>query len=143
MTLMDLGNNVAISSQILPGTYTADQAGVAVDTAPYAEAIVIANIGTMTHASNVLSLTVMECDTSGGTYTAAKKLGTTDDAVIIAATTANDEATYVARVDLNNTKRFIKVPSVETGDSGDGDYAVTIVFLPYNTANADAPTISV
>jgi hypothetical protein len=66
------------------------------------------NIGTQTEGT--LTLSVVDCDTSGGTYTAtAKTYGT-----IAAVTTANDEACQIQAFDVDPARPFIKLKSVET-----------------------------
>lgn len=70
--------------------------------------LAVFNIGAMTEGT--LTPSVVDCDTSGGTYTAvAKTYGT-----LAAVTTANDVAVHVQAFDANPARPFIKLKLVET-----------------------------
>jgi len=70
--------------------------------------LAIFNIGVMTEGT--LTLSVVDCDTSGGTYTAtASTFGT-----LAAVTTANDDAIQTQAFEVDPARPFIKLKTVET-----------------------------
>ncbi len=70
--------------------------------------LAIFNIGAMTEGT--LTPSVVDCDTSGGTYAAvAKTYGT-----LAAVTTANDEAIQTQAFDCSPARPFVKLKLVET-----------------------------
>jgi hypothetical protein len=70
--------------------------------------LAVFNVGIQTEGT--LTLSVVDCDTSGGTYTAtAKTYGT-----LAEVTTANDVAVHVQAFDVDPARPFIKLKSVET-----------------------------
>lgn len=70
--------------------------------------LAVFNIGAMTEGT--LTPSVVDCDTSGGTYTAvAKTYGT-----LAAVTTANDVAVHVQAFDVDPARPFVKLKLVET-----------------------------
>jgi len=108
----------------------AANAGAEIDTKGWDEALVIVNAGT---ATGTATITVTECASSGGSFSAIT------DAAFTAITSANDDAIYVGRVKLQGANpsrlRYIKVLNTVTVDVVD----VGIVVL---LAKADRLPIS-
>ena len=140
MAVLDLGNAVAIAAFHPAGSYTATRNGEAVDTANFAYAAIVINCGTLGAGANVVTFHVEHSETSGGVYTACKQLNSTDDASLgpYRDTNAGDEMRLI-RVDLNNTKRFLRV-RVEHGGATALFYSVSAVLMPYQTDAASPAT---
>ncbi len=99
-----------------------------IDTAGFAEAVIIFDAGTV-GTSGTVDVTVTDSDTSGGTFTAVT------GAAFTQVISTNDEAVYVGRIRLNSAtagtpdkcNRFIKVQAV-VGTAA-CDLGVTVLFL--------------
>lgn len=78
------------------------------DYAPGSRFVALFNFGIQTEGT--LTCTVVDCDTSGGTYAAVSTVY--GDAVAV--TTANDVAAYTLAFTPNPARPFIKLKSVET-----------------------------
>lgn len=99
-----------------------------IDTAGFAEAVVIFDAGTV-GASGTVDVTVTDSDTSGGSFAAVTGAAFTQ---VIA---SNDEAVYVGRIRLNSAtagtpdkcNRYIKVQAV-VGTAA-CDLGVTVLLL--------------
>jgi hypothetical protein len=65
-------------------------------------------VGVMTEGT--LTCSVVDCDTSGGTYTATA----TTYGSLAAVTTANDDAVQVQAFDVDPARPFVKLKTVET-----------------------------
>jgi hypothetical protein len=92
----------------------AETLSAAIDTLGFDEAFVIGNFGVA--AANAESdVTVLECDTSGGSYAAVT------DAAISQVTAANDQTSYGLRLDLRKRKRYLKIKN-----AGDASNAVLL-----------------
>jgi len=89
----------------------AANAGAEIDTKGWDEALVIVNAGTATGTNTV---TVTECTSSGGSFSAIS------GAAFTAITSANDDAIYVGRIKLQGANparaRYIKVLATVTVD---------------------------
>lgn len=70
--------------------------------------LAVFNIGAMTEGT--LTPSVVDCDTSGGTYAAVSKTYGT----LAAVTTSNDVAVFTQAFDVNPARPFIKLKLVET-----------------------------
>ena len=97
--------NIKVAPAITPASYSAagDTAGLEIDTLGYDEALVVFHLGI---ATGTVAFDVWDCATTGGTFaavtgTAAPATGTYDS--------TEDVTVYVARLDLRNFNRFIKV----------------------------------
>lgn len=147
MPVFDLGNSVAVVPMHNPATYSTDRTGASVDTVGFAYGFILIHAGNIISPETV-TFTIEHSETSGGTYTACKKLGTTDDAAL-AVRNALDDSCIIVRIDLNNTKRFIRANANHSASAGH-TYAVSMVLLPYNTdatssdtGAVSSPTISI
>lgn len=147
MPVFDLGNSVAVVPMHNPATYSADRTGASVDTVGFAYGIVLIHAGNIIAPENV-TFTIEHSETLGGTYEACNLLGTTDSA-LVRATNGQDDSCLIVRVDLNNTKRFIRANANHSASAGH-TYAVSMVLLPYNTdatssdtGAVSSPTISI
>lgn len=97
--------NIKVAEAFRPASYAAaaDTLGLEIDTQGYDEALVVLHLGT---ATGTVAFDVWDCATSGGTYavvagTAAPASGTYDS--------TEDATVYVARLDLRNRNRYIKI----------------------------------
>ena len=147
MATFDIGNSVAVVPMHNPATYSADRTGASVDTTNFAYALIVIHAGNIISPETV-TFTIEHSETSGGTYTACKILGTTDDASL-AVRNALDDSCIIVRIDLNNTKRFIRANANHSASAGH-TYSVSMVLLPYNTdattsdtGAASAPSVSI
>jgi hypothetical protein len=147
MPVFDLGNSVAVVPMHNPATYSADRTGASVDTVNFAYAFIVLHAGNIISPENV-TFTIEHSETSGGTYEACKLLNSTDDAVV-RMTNGQDDTCLIVRIDLNNTKRFIRANANHSASAGH-TYAASMVLLPYmtdastaDTGAASAPTISI
>ena len=102
MSLSDVAAFYAVQTQKADNWSTGTDNSSAIDTAGYHQAMVVFNAGTV-GSSGTVDVKVQESDASGGTYTDVS------GAAFTQVTASNDDATYVGRVNLNGTKRFIRV----------------------------------
>ena len=116
----------------------AANAGAEIDTYGYGEALIIVNAGTV-GSSGTLDVTVTECASSGGSFTAITSAAFTQ---IVA---ANDDTVYVARLKLQGTNparlRYIKVlatVAVAACDVGIVVLLSKVGSLPISQANTVA-----
>jgi hypothetical protein len=143
MTLLDVGNCVVVSPLHDPAVYNvAGRDGYTVDTAKYAYAFVVIHLGNL-HGSETVHFELQHALTSGGSFTACNKLGTTDDAQTAEYGNANDDQCKIISVDLNNTKRFLKLRANHSS-SISHEYSACLVLMPYltNTVSDDAKAAS-
>jgi hypothetical protein len=142
MTLLDVGNCVVVSSLHSPASFSADRDGNSVDTAKYAYAFILINLGDI-YSGETITFHVEQATTSGGTYTACKKLNTTDDATTAAFAHANDNEVKIIAIDLNNTQRFIRLRANHSASNAHL-YSASLVLMPYltNTVSDDANAAS-
>lgn len=147
MPVFDLGNSVAVVPMHSPAVFSADRTGNVVDTVNFAYAVLVIHAGNIVGGEQVV-FTIEESESAGGTFTACKILGTDTDAQI-RVQNAQDDTCLIVRMDLNNTKRFIRANANHSA-SGGHLYSVEMVLLPYNTdattsdtGSASAPSISI
>jgi len=147
MPVFDLGNSVAVVPMHNPATYSADRDGAVVDTVNFAYAFIVFHAGNIVNPEQIV-FTVEEAETASGSFSACKILGTDTDAQI-RIQNAQDDSCLIVRIDLNNTKRFIRARADHSASAGH-TYAVSMVLLPYNTdattsdtGAASAPTLSI
>lgn len=105
-------SRLTVTNSIGPvSTATLGVEGTALDsrTIPHASRFVaFVNIGTMTEGT--LTPSVVDCDTSGGTYAAlAPSAGS-----FVAVTTDNDESVQMVSIEPNPARPFLKIKLVET-----------------------------
>lgn len=108
----NLSTRIAVTNSIGPiSTATLGVEGTALDVRTLTHAtrlIAFVNIGIMTEGT--LTPSVVDCDTSGGTYAdLPPTLGT-----FAAVTTANDESVQLVSIEPNPLRPFIKIKLVET-----------------------------
>lgn len=108
----NLSTRLAVTNSIGPiSTATLGVEGTALDTRTLTHGtriIAFVNIGIMTEGT--LTPSIVDCDTSGGTYTdLPPSLGS-----FAAVTTANDESVQLVSVEANPARPFIKIKLVET-----------------------------
>ena len=147
MPVFDLGNSVAVVPMHNPATYSADRDGASVDTVGFAYAFIVIHAGNIIAPQNI-NFFVEHSETSGGTYESCMILGT-ETAAIVRVQNAQDDTCLIVRIDLNNTKRFIRARADHSSSAGH-TYAVSMVLLPYttdattsDTGSASAPTLSI
>lgn len=108
----NLSTRITVTNSIGPiSTATLGVEGTALDIRTLthgARVIAFVNIGIMTEGT--LTPSVVDCDTSGGTYTdLPPTLGS-----FVATTTVNDEAVQLVSVEPNPARPFLKIKLVET-----------------------------
>lgn len=126
MSLSDVAAfNVAVGIQADDyGAVTTN--GTGVDTLGYHQALVVLNVGTVTTS---LDVKVQESSDNGSGDSFADVSG----AAFTQVTTANDNAIYVARINLDARERYIRV--VGTGVGASQSYAVDVILTPYYTGD--------
>jgi len=142
MTLLDVGNCVVVSPLHSPASFSADRDGNAVDTTKYAYAFIVINLGDI-YSGETVTFHIEQSLTSGGTYTACKKLGTTDDATTQAFAHADDNTMHIIAIDLNNTQAYIRARCNHSASNAHL-YSASLVLMPYltNTTSDDANAAS-
>ncbi len=147
MPVIDIGNSCAIVPLHNPGSYTADRNGNSADTVNFAYGVLILNIGNITSPQNV-TFFIEHSETAGGAYQGCNTLGT-NNAAAIRAQDAQDNSVLVARIDFNNTKRFIRARADHSG-GGSQTYGAVLLMVPYqsdavspDTGAAYQPNISI
>ena len=131
----------------MPAVFSADRDGNAVDTAKYAYAFIVVNIGVIVTAQSV-EFYVEQSQTLGGTYTTCKEVGLNADgsynnAVLDPIVPADNNTVKIVSIDLNNTQRFIRLRA-DHSSTGGHLYSASIVLMPYltNTVSDDAAAAS-
>lgn len=126
MSLSDVAAfNVAVGIQADDyGAVTTN--GTGVDTLGYHQALIVLNVGLVTTS---LDVKVQESSDNGSGDTYADISG----AAFTQVTTANDNAIYVARINLDARERYIRV--VGTGVGASQSYAVDVILTPYYTGD--------
>ena len=110
---------VGIQADDYAGTTTN---GTGIDTQGFHQALVILNVGTVTTS---LDVKVQESSDNGSGDSFADICG----AAFTQVTTANDNAIYVARINLTGTERYIRCVGTDVGASQ--TYAVDVILTPY------------
>jgi len=141
MTVLDLGNNIAPTLMLAAASRTSTTLSAAVDVTDVTWGAIIISLGDM-HATETVTFQVQHSDASGGTYAAAKKLGTTTDADTSAFTNSSDNTLHIIRVDCRNLDGFVKVNATHSGSNAQ-IYAVNFIAMPNYTGDATAPAVSV
>lgn len=150
MTVLDLGNNVAVTSQIPAQTLAASSSdATAVDMAGVTWAIVYIDAGTKAGTTTAYTFKVEEAS-DNATFTTAKKfvdgeVSTTDAEIAVTATPgATDARTYLVAVDARRVKRYIRIACDASGGGTDNfPVACSIITMPDYTGDAGAPDMSV
>jgi hypothetical protein len=131
MAVLDLGNAVAVVPMHSPASFSADRDGNSVDTVNFAYALIVINLGDI-FAGETVTFHIEHSETSGGTYTACQKLNSSDDATTVPFRDLQDNTVQIIRIDLNNTKRFIRARANHSASNAHL-YGVTMVLMPYQT----------
>jgi len=136
MTLLDVGNCVVVSPLHSPAVFSADRDGSAVDTAKYAYAFIVVNVGVIVGGQEV-EFYLEQALTSGGAWTQVQQLGlnadgTYNNAVLDPIVPADNNTVKIVSIDLNNTQRFLRLRADHSAGGGHL-YGVTMVMMPYQT----------
>lgn len=124
MTVTDLAS-LKLVHGIEPDAYAADTYLTdAIDTAGYYQIVAIVQFGES--AGGALDVKFTECDTSGGTYTDVTS------GAFSQFSASDDDTEKIGRVNLNGTKRFIKVSAT---NSNTCDFAVAVFMSPMYTGD--------
>jgi len=150
MTVLDLGNNVAVTSQIVPQVLSASSSdATAVDMKGVTWAIVHINCGTKAGTTSVYTFKVEE-SSDNVTFATAKKLvdgevSTTDAEIVITATAAaTDDRTYLVALDATRIERYVRIACDLSGGGSDNfPVSCSIITMPDYTGDADAPDMTV
>jgi len=141
MTVLDIGNNIAPSIMFSPASRTATANSTAIDTGGVSWGVIVISIGNL-HATETVTFQVQSSTTSGGTYTAAKKLGTSTDADTAALANADDDTIVVIAVNCRNLDEFVRVSATHSGSNAQV-YGVNFIAMPDYTGDAQDPTFDV
>ena len=148
MTVLDIGNNVAVNTQIVAQTLAASSAdATAVDMKNVTWAIVHINAGTKAGTASAYTFKV-EHSTDNAAFTTCDKVGSAagaEDATIVVTATpgATDERTYLVAIDARRVNRYVRVAcDIDTG-SDDFPVACSIITMPDYTGQTDTPEFSV
>ena len=141
MTVLDIGNNITVTSCHPPVANVAETArpGTAVDTKGATWAVFVVDKGTILATTVYAELT--ECDTVAGTYTTVQTNADTPVDADFSEMGASASATQIAAVDCRRTKRFLKVLVTQAG-AGISLYAVQCILMPDYTGDATAPVFN-
>lgn len=141
MTVLDIGNNVAVTSchPPLSNTTASARAGTAVDTKGATWAVFIVDKGLI--GASAITAELTECATSGGTYTTVQTNADTPVDADFEDFKTNPSTVQIAAVDCRRTERFLKVLVTQTG-TGASLYSVDCVLMPDYTGDADTPAFN-
>ena len=150
MTVLDLGNNLGVTSQIPAQTLAASSSdATAADLAGVTWAIVYIDAGTKAGTTSAYTFKVEEAS-DNATFTTAKKFVdgeiSSDDAEIVITATpgATDARTYLVAIDARRVKRYVRIACDLSGGGSDNfPTACSIITMPDYTGDADAPDMSV
>lgn len=125
MATRDLHNNVDIIASIAPvavGTTGTGQTGIAVDTRGFSSVELEFSYGAITATAATFTATVLEGDTTGGSFTSvadADLIGTEAGAGLAAAARVDGSTEKVAkRIGYRGSKRYVKGQIVSTATAG-------------------------
>ena len=141
MTVLDIGNNITVTSMHPPVSNTAEtaRAGTFADTKGSTWAVIIVDKGAIAASSITAELT--ECDTSAGTYTTVQTNADTPVDADFEDFKTNPSTVQIAAVDCRRTKRYLKVLVTQSG-AGASLYSVDCVLMPDYTGDATAPVFN-
>ena len=146
MALQDLGNCVVVSPLHSPTVFSADRNGASVDTAKYAYACLVINIGVIVPGESV-EFYLEHSTRVGGAYTTVRQVGLTASGGYNNATAnvlpANNNTVQTMAIDLNNTRQFLRLRADHSA-SGGHLYSASLIMMPYvtNTVSDDAAASS-
>lgn len=134
----DMHNHVKAVRSISPvavGTTGTGKTGVAVDTQGYQGVEFLLEYGTVTATNATITPTLLECDTTGGTFTSvadADMLGTEAAAAIAAAATRTSGTSKNVAFKLGyiGSKRYVKAKIVSTVTAGPPVSALALLHSP-------------
>lgn len=141
MTVLDIGNNVTVTSCHPPVSNTAETArpGTAVDTKGSTWAVFIVDKGAI--GATAITAELTECATSGGSYTTVQTNADTPVDADFEDFKTNPSTVQIAAVDCRRTKRYLKVLLTQTG-AGASLYSVDCVLMPDYSGDATAPVFN-
>lgn len=150
MTVLDLGNNVAVSTQIVAQTLAASSSdATAVDMSTCTWAIVHINAGTKAGTTSAYTFKVEESP-DNVTFTTAYKfvdgeISTTAAEISVTATPgATDARTYLVSLNSTRVQRYVRIACDLSGGGSDNfPAACSIITMPDYTGDADAPDFTV
>lgn len=150
MTVLDLGNNIAVTRQITPQVLSASSSdATAVDLSGVTWAIVAISCGAKAGTTSAYTFKIEE-SSDNATFTTAKKLvdgevSTTDAEIAVTATPgATDDRTYLVALDARRLKRYVRVACDLSGGGSDNfPVSCDIITMPDYTGDADTPDVSV
>jgi len=122
MTSKSIDSKVSPVTSLIPKATTTTTTGTAVDLQNYESAEILVDAGVITDGTHVISLT--ECATSGGTYTAvaaADLIGTPPTL------TSTAGGSSVQKFGYKGSKRYLKVVSTVSGATTGGVYGACVV----------------
>tara|TARA_A100000172_G_scaffold17068_1_gene9356 strand:- start:5526 stop:5978 length:453 start_codon:yes stop_codon:yes gene_type:complete len=150
MTVLDLGNNIAVTRQITPQVLSASSGdATAVDLAGETYAIVVIDCGAKAGTTSAYTFKVEEAS-DNATFTTAKKLvdgevSTTDAEIAVTATAgATDDRQYLIAMDARRLKRYVRIACDLSGGGSDNfPVSCSIITMPNYTGDAGTPDLTV
>ena len=150
MTVLDLGNNVAVTTQIPAQTLAASASdATAVDLSGVTWAVVHISAGTKAGTTSVYTFKVEESSDNSAFTTALKyvdgEVSAIDAEIVVTAVPgATDARTYLVRMDARRLKRYVRIACDLSGGGSDNfPCSASIITMPDYTGDADAPEMSV
>jgi len=148
MTVLDLGNNVAVNSQIAVSIISASAAdATAVDMSGVTWAIAVINAGAKAGSSSIYTFKIEEAS-DNATFTTAKKwedgeVSADDAEIVIAADGTGQSQFYLVDLDTRHLKRYVRLACDLSGGGSDNFYVgASIITMPDFTGDADTPDMS-
>ena len=149
MTVLDIGNNVAVNNQILASRYAASvSTPTALDLQGVTWAFIHFDVGSKTGSTSIYTYTV-EDSPDNVTFSTVKKwtdgeVSTDDAEIVIAADGTGQETTYHVAVEAGHLDRYMRVTCVLSGGGADTiDTAVCVITMPNYTGDSDTPDFSI
>ena len=125
MTIQGVHESCKAVVGLIPDAHSAGTiiSPAAIDTKGFDEALIVINAGVFS-ATGDATITVTECDTSGGSYAAIT------GAAFTVITVANDQTIYVGRLQCKNWERYIKLSMVLADDVA--DLSACVILTKYD-----------
>ncbi len=120
--MRDLYNNITVTQVVAPAVATATVTSSAIDLQGSNRAVVVFNIGASgdTLSGSVYwTLSMTECDTSNGTYTAVDVADLHNSAATIVIDSNSEDETAV-KFGYKGSKRYLKAVATKTGTHSNG-----------------------
>ncbi len=119
--MRDLYDNISVGQVVVPANATSTITSSAIDLQGFNSALVLFNIGAAgdtLSGSKYWTLSLTECATSGGTYTAVASTDTSEGINSITVALGQDQAAY--KIGYIGSQRFIKAVVTPTGTMSTG-----------------------